>query len=64
MSFYKLESTYNIIDKNNSKKKKTYKYYIDTRNNLFVRTFRELELGGKVTVRTISQAEYIRGLKR
>jgi hypothetical protein len=64
MSYYKLEATHNIVSApNKNKYKRTYRYYCSSYENMSIWLRDALDNKGKVTVKEISEAVYVRGTR-
>jgi hypothetical protein len=67
MNYYKLEATHNIISISNKKypykSKRTYKYFCGSYEIMLIRLNDCLNNKGKAVVKSISEAEYVRGTR-
>ena len=67
MSYYKLETTHSIVAISNRKvpykSKRTYKYFCGSYENMIIRLEEALKLKAKVTVKEISEHDYVKGTR-
>lgn len=62
MSFYKLETTHKVVPtKYYDYTKRTFKFYCNSYKDMEIRLYDALNNKAKVTVKEISEAEYVRG---
>lgn len=62
MRFYKLEAKYPYTTNFGKKRTKIYKYFYKSYDSALAQIKYDLSLGGRITIREISEHEYMKGI--